>query len=140
MEKILEIEEGRSCNFKASALSPIQYNRLFKGRDFLRDIQAMAEKAEEMKEDESHVSMSGENYEQFARMAYLFAYQGMASTPVQTKEQKKFLKEYPDPWTWIDTFNTFSIYRLLPEIIELWYGGDIRLVKEKKTDHTPPEK
>ena len=48
MEKILEIEEGRSCNFKASALSPIQYNRLFKGRDFLRDMEAMAEKAQEM--------------------------------------------------------------------------------------------
>ena len=139
MEKILEIEEGRSCNFKASALSPIQYNRLFKGRDFLRDIEAMAEKAEEMK-DEDRVSMSGENYEQFARMAYLFAYQGLAPTPVQTKEQKKFLKDYPDPWTWIDTFNTFSIYQLLPEIIELWYGGDIRLVKSKKEVTAPQEK
>lgn len=140
MEKILEIEEGRSCNFKASALSPIQYNRLFKGRDFLRDMEAMSEKAQEMKEDEGRVSMSGENYEQFARMAYLFAYQGLAPTPTQTQEQKAFLKEYPNPWTWIDTFNTFSIYRLLPEIIELWYGGDVRLVKEKKEEPAPQEK
>lgn len=29
MQKIIEIEEGRSFNFKASAFSPIMYNKLF---------------------------------------------------------------------------------------------------------------
>lgn len=141
MEKVLEIEEGRSCIFKASAFSPIQYNRLFKGRDFLRDIEAMAGKSEEMEEGEDQkVSLSNENYEQFVRLAYLFAYQGLSETPAKSAEQKEFLKKYPDPWTWIDSFNTFSIYTLLPEIVRLWYGGDLRLVKAKKAVPAPPEK
>lgn len=140
MEKVLEIEEGRSCNFKASALSPIQYNRLFPGRDFIRDIEAMTEKAQEMEEDTSETSLSNENYEQFVRLAYLFAYQGLAPTPTKTKEQKEFQKKYPDPWHWIDSFNTFSIYQLLPEIMNLWYGGDIRMVEAKKEEPAPSEK
>lgn len=141
MEKVLEIEEGRSCNFKASAFSPIQYNRMFRGRDFLRDIEAMAEKSQEMTESEDgSASLSNENYEQFVRLAYLFAYQGQSPSPVKSEEQKEFLKKYPDPWAWIDSFNTFSIYQLLPEIMDLWYGGDIRMVKAKKTAPAPPEK
>jgi len=138
MEKVLQIEEGRSYNFKASALSPIQYNRIFKGRDFLRDIEEMAEKAQEMEENEE-TTLSVENYEQFVRLSYLFAYQGLAPTPTRTKEQEEFLEKYPDPWTWIDSFNTFSIYKMLPDIVEVWYGGDIRLVKPKKAEPAPPE-
>ena len=138
MEKELTIEAGKRCNFKASAFSPIQYNRLFKGRDFLRDIQAMAEKSQEM-QDGDRAAFTAENYEQFARMAYLFAYQGLSPTPSQTQQQKDFLAQYPDPWSWIDSFNTFSIYQLLPEIVALWYGSDIRLVKEKKAPPAPPE-
>lgn len=138
MEKMLQIEEGRSYNFKASALSPIQYNRIFKGRDFLRDIEEMAEKAQEMEENEE-TTLSVENYEQFVRLSYLFAYQGLAPTPTRTKEQEEFLEKYPDPWTWIDSFNTFSIYKMLPDIVEVWYGGDIRLVKPKKAEPAPPE-
>ena len=138
MEKVLQIEEGRSYNFKASALSPIQYNRIFKGRDFLRDIEEMAKKAQEMEENEE-TTLSVENYEQFVRLSYLFAYQGLAPTPTRTKEQEEFLEKYPDPWTWIDSFNTFSIYKMLPDIVEVWYGGDIRLVKPKKAEPAPPE-
>lgn len=141
MEKILEIEEGRSYNFKASALSPIQYNRLFRGRDFIRDIETMAEKRQEAEESETGTaSLSLENYEQFARLAYLFAWQGLAPTPTETQEQRDFREKYPDPWAWIDSFDTFSFYKLLPEIIDIWYGGDIRLVKAKKAEPTPPEK
>ena len=29
MQKIIEIEEGRSVNFKASAFSPVMYNKLY---------------------------------------------------------------------------------------------------------------
>ena len=41
MEKIIKVEEGRSLNFKASAFSPIMYNRLFPGRDYLKDMEAL---------------------------------------------------------------------------------------------------
>ena len=41
MQKVIEVEEGRSFNFKASAFSPIMYNKLFPGRDFLKDMEAL---------------------------------------------------------------------------------------------------
>lgn len=135
MEKIIEIEEGRSLNFKASAFSPILYNRLFPGRDYLKDMETLNEENEK---EEKTFGM--DDYELFARIAYLFAYQGLAPSPITTEEQKKFLKKYPTVWEWIDTFNTFSIYEILPEIMDLWYQNGKKVSKEKNQHPAPPEK
>ena len=51
MQKVIEVEEGRSVNFKASAFSPIAYNRLFPGKDFLRDMDKLHEKNKEMEKE-----------------------------------------------------------------------------------------
>ena len=135
MEKIIEIEEGRSLNFKASAFSPILYNRLFPGRDYLKDMETLKEENEK---EEKTFGM--DDYELFARIAYLFAYQGLAPSPITTEEQKKFLKKYPTVWEWIDTFNTFSIYEILPEIMDLWYQNGKKVSTEKNQHPAPPEK
>lgn len=136
MEKIIEIEEGRSLNFKASAFSPILYNRLFPGRDYLKDMETLNEENEK---EEKTFGM--DDYELFARIAYLFAYQGLAPSPITTEEQKKFLEKYPTVWEWIDTFNTFSIYEILPEIMDLWYQNGKKVSKEKtSTPHHPGNK
>ena len=138
MIKKIEVEEGRSVEFKASAFSPIQYNKLFQGKDFMRDMATMADKKQGMSDDE--LSLEAEDYEMFVRLAYLFAYQALSPTPRVSEEQKAFREAYPDPWTWIDTFNTFSIYTILPEIVDLWYGGDANLVKAKNPVPAPPGK
>ena len=135
MEKIIKIEEGRSLNFKASAFSPILYNRLFPGRDYLKDIETLNE---ENKKEEKSFNM--DDYELFARIAYLFAYQGLAPFPITTEEQKEFLKKYPTVWEWIDTFNTFSIYEILPEIMDLWYQNGKGVSTEKNQHPAPPGK
>ncbi|MDY2752698.1 MAG: hypothetical protein SOV22_03735 [Blautia obeum] len=135
MEKIIKIEEGRSLNFKASAFSPILYNRLFPGRDYLKDIETLNE---ENKKEEKSFNM--DDYELFARIAYLFAYQGLAPSPITTEEQKEFLKKYPTVWEWIDTFNTFSIYEILPEIMDLWYQNGKGVSTEKNQHPAPPGK
>lgn len=135
MQKIIEVEEGRSLNFKASAFSPIMYNRLFPGRDFLKDMDALKDA-----HDDEEESFNMADYEHFVRIAYTFAYQGMAPTPRQTPEQKEFLKEYPDAWDWIDSFGTFSIYNILPEIIDLWYQNEKQIAKPKNQVPAPPEK
>lgn len=135
MEKIIEIEKGRSLNFKASAYSPIMYNKLFPGRDFLRDIENLKEK-----NDEDDKSFTMEHYEHFVRVAYTFAYQGLAPTPRQTKEQEEFRKRYPDAWDWIDSFGTFSIYENLPEIVDLWYTNEKKISQSKNGVPAPPEK
>ncbi len=135
MQKIIEIEEGRSFNFKASAFSPIMYNKLFPGRDFLKDMECLKEK-----NDEEDDSFNMEHYEHFVRVAYTFAYQGLAPTPRKTKEQEAFREEYPDPWTWIDSFRTFSIYEILPEIIDLWYTNEKKVAESKNRAPAPPAK
>ena len=135
MQKIIEIEEGRSVNFKASAFSPIMYNRLFPGRDFLGDMDDL-KKSHDDKEDKFTMN----DYELFSRIAYLFAYQGLAPSPRQTKEQTEFLEKYPNVWDWIDTFNTFSIYEILPEIMDLWYKNEKTISKGKNPIPAPPEK
>lgn len=135
MEKIIKIEEGRSLNFKASAFSPIAYNRLFPGRDYLKDMEAL-----KCANDKEEKSFAMSDYEHFARISYLFAYQGLAPSPRQTQEQKEFLEEYPDAWDWIDSFNAFSIYEILPEIIDLWYNNEKQISKGKNGVPAPPAK
>lgn len=135
MQKVIEIEEGRSMNFKASAFSPIAYNRLFPGHDFLKDMNNLKE-AHDGEQD----SFTMEDYEHFVRIAYTFAYQGMAPTPRETQEQKDFLKQYPNAWDWIDSFSTFSIYEILPEIIDLWYKNERTVSKGKNGVPAPPGK
>lgn len=135
MQKIIEIEEGRSMNFKASAFSPIAYNRLFPGRDFLKDIGSLEEVS--TGDDES---LPMEVYEQFVRVAYTFAYQGLAPTPRETEEQRNFREKYPDPWEWIDSFGAFSIYEILPQVIELWYTNEKMASQGKNGVPAPPGK
>lgn len=135
MQKIIEIEEGRSFNFKASAFSPIMYNKLFPGRDFLKDMECLKEK-----NDEEDDSFNMEHYEHFVRVAYTFAYQGLAPTPRKTKEQEEFREKYPDAWDWIDSFRTFSIYEILPEIIDLWYTNEKKVAESKNQEPAPPGK
>ena len=135
MQKIIEIEEGRSVNFKASAFSPVMYNKLFPGRDFLGDMNDL-KKSHDDKEDKFTMN----DYELFSRIAYLFAYQGLAPSPRQTTEQIEFLEKYPGVWDWIDTFNTFSIYEILPEIMNLWYKNEKTISKGKNPVPAPPEK
>ena len=135
MQKIIEIEEGRSVNFKASAFSPVMYNKLFPGRDFLGDMDGL-KKSHDDKENKFTMN----DYELFSRIAYLFAYQGLAPSPRQTKEQTEFLEKYPNVWDWIDTFNTFSIYEILPGIMDLWYKNEKTISKGKNPIPAPPEK
>ena len=80
------------------------------------------------------------DYEHFARIAYLFAYQGLAPSPRTTPEQKAFLEKYPSTWDWIDSFNTFSIYEILPEIMELWYQNEKKVSDGKNPVPAPPVK
>lgn len=135
MQKRIEIEKGRSLIFKASAFSPIMYNRLFPGRDFLKDMESLRKTHVE---EEDSFKMS--DYEHFVRIAYLFAYQGLAPTPRTTQEQEDFVEQYPSAWDWIDSFDTFSIYEILPEIMDLWYKNEKQISKGKNGVPAPPGK
>lgn len=143
MIKTIEVEEGRLVSFKASAFSPIAYNMIYPNGDFIGDMKVLEETNRDMgKDDEGKKdkALPLPVYQYFIRIAYLFHYQALAPSPAQTDEQRKFLLEYPDPWSWIDTFDTFSIYTILPEIMELYLSNEIQKSQAKKAVPAPPVK
>ena len=157
LEKTIEVEKGRSVTFRASALSPLSYKLLFK-RDFFKDLEelseleAISDEAEEINNETEAVGdeaeeeekgqtlkLTTENYEMFMRIAFCMAYQGVEKG-LNTKKQREFLEQYPDMWTWLDSFETFSMFSILPEIITLWGLNAETQVKAKNAHPAPPER
>ena len=91
-------------------------------------------------EDGREPSFTTADYEMFVQLTYVFVYQGLSESPRVNDAQREFLEQYPDPWTWIDSFDSFSIYEILPEITELWIGNEKVASKAKNRNPAPPEK
>lgn len=108
--------DGKEVKFKASAAIPRIYRIRF-GRDIYKDL-AHLEKAVS-KQDPENSSLDSLSLEVFENVAYIMARYADSSIPESVEE-------------WLDEFNTFSIYEVLPEIIELWQinvKGDIQAKK-----------
>lgn len=114
--KNLEID-GKQVPFKASAAIPRIYRIKF-GRDIYKDLSAL-EKAVGKDKDESS-SLDLFSLEMFENIAYVMAKHADPGIPDTPEE-------------WLDEFNTFSIYQILPQLIELW-GLNVKTdVEAKKT-------
>ena len=105
MSMVQQIEiDGKQVAFKASAAIPRIYRIKFQ-RDIYKDLAAL-EKAIS-KEDETVSNLDMFSLEMFENIAYVMA--------------KHADPDIPDtPEEWLDAFNTFSIYQVLPKIIQLW--------------------
>lgn len=103
VEKIINID-GKDVKFKASAAIPRIY-RLKYGRDIFKDLVSLKDNIDENDENLSNLDIK--SLEIFENIAYIMA-----------KHADKNLDEDID--TWLENFNTFSIYQVLPKIIELW--------------------
>jgi hypothetical protein len=103
MTKVIEID-GKKVPFKASAAIPRIY-RVKYGRDIFKDLMKLEKAMNENKEEDSSLDLF--SLETFENIAYLMAKHADASLPDTTEE-------------WLDEFSVFSIYQVLPEIIELW--------------------
>lgn len=105
MALIKEIEiDGRMVPFKASAAVPRMYRIKF-SRDIIRDLKGL-EKAVD-KSSESGEDLDTFSLEMFENVAFIMAKHADPSIPGTPEE-------------WLEEFNTFSIYEILPELIELW--------------------
>ena len=102
--------------FRSSASVPRLYRIKFK-RDIFRDL-AKLEKAYSRKTDEGD-EMQIEDLEIFENVAYIMALHADPSIPPTIDE-------------WLDQFEMFSIYEVLPEILELWGTNMITDVESKK--------
>ena len=101
--KKIEID-GKEVAFRASAAIPRIYRIKFH-RDIYKDLRSLEKAVGKNSEDESGLDMF--SLEMFENIAYIMAKHADAAIPDTPEE-------------WLDGFNTFSIYQVLPEIIELW--------------------
>lgn len=138
MEKIIKID-GKEVGFKATALTPRLY-RYRMGRDIVRDMnqlktamekavkaknlkapgkEATEQERDAYKKEVEDAQLSVMDLEIFENAAFVMA--------------RQFDKTIPEtPEDWLEGFETFSIYEILPEILKLWGLNQKTTSKPKK--------
>lgn len=114
MTRKLLIDE-KEVAFKASAAIPRIYRLKF-GRDIYRDLAALEKNVGENEEGKSNLDLV--SLEMFENIAYIMAKHADPTIPDTPEE-------------WLDEFNTFSIYQILPQLIDLW-GLNVKTDAESK--------
>ena len=112
--------DGIDVPFKASAAVPRLYRLKFR-RDIYQDFAALQKSVGENTEESSALDI--ESLEVFENIAYIMA-------------------KPASPDEWLEQFNTFSIYEILPQLIDLWGLNVETQVQSKKniarlTDRCP---
>ena len=113
--KKIEID-GKEVLFRASAAIPRLYRIKFR-RDIYKDLAALEKAVDTSTEDGSMLDTF--SLELFENIAYMMARHADPNIPDTPEE-------------WLEDFNTFSIYQVLPQIIELWGLNIESEVKSKK--------
>lgn len=106
MEKTIRIDD-KDVKFKSTAATPRIY-RQNTGRDLFVDIQTLQAASDE-----------NINSTIFEDLAYTMAKQADPTLPDTALE-------------WLDSFGMFSIYMILPEIIELWQLSSLSTADVRK--------
>ena len=114
VRKTIEID-GKEVAFKASAAIPRIYRLKFQ-RDIYKDISMLEKSLGDNSEEESNLDLF--SLEMFENIAFIMAKHADPSIPDEVED-------------WLDEFNTFSIYQVLPQLIELW-GMNIKTDAEAK--------
>lgn len=127
---------GVECNFKTSAAVPRMYRLKFK-RDIFNDlnsidrqVKAQKKKMEEEKQIalEKGLEFDASEYEStlpvqtltiFENIAFIMHKHGDPSQPQEIDD-------------WLDQFETFDIYEIFPEIIEMWNDENKQMSEPKK--------
>ena len=109
--------DGKDVAFKASAAIPRLYRIKFR-RDIFKDLKKLSKAVEKNEETESEIAI--DDLEMFENIAYIMA---------QHADPKNVSSNVIE---WLDNFNTFSIYQVLPELIELWNLNTATEIESKK--------
>ena len=107
---------GNKISFRSSATIPRLYRAKFK-RDIFKDLSKL-EKSYAGNQTEG-AEFQIEDLEIFENVAYIMAYHADNSIPATIEE-------------WLDQFDMFSIYEVLPQILELWGDNITTDVQAKK--------
>lgn len=112
IKKEIEID-GKLVPFKASAAVPRLYRSRF-GRDIFKDMIRLGTTGDGGTTDDRL-----EVLELFENVSYIMAKHADPGVPDTPEE-------------WLDQFNTFSIYEVLPQLLDLWHINISTDVNSKK--------
>lgn len=107
----------KEVRFRSSATIPRLYRIKFK-RDIFKDFAKLETSYKKNGGGDEGSSLEIEDLEIFENVAYIMAYHADHSIPGTIEE-------------WLDQFEMFSIYEVLPEILELW-GTNLQAEVESK--------
>ena len=106
---------GKKVPFRSSATIPRLYRAKFK-RDIFKDLSKLEKSYKGKTENGEELQI--EDLEIFENVAYVMAYHADNTIPSSIDE-------------WLDQFDMFSIYEVLPQILELWGQNMITDVQAK---------
>ena len=115
LEKTVTIGD-KEVRFRSSATIPRLYRIKFK-RDIFKDLSKLEASYSKKRNEDGYFAI--EDLEIFENVAYIMAYHADHSIPDNIDD-------------WLDQFEMFSIYEILPEILELWGSNLVTDVASKK--------
>lgn len=115
MEKVIKVND-KEVKFKASGATVRNYRQLFQ-RDLLMDV-------EQLNNEYKKKNLTAVSLEVFENLAYTMARQADDSIP-DTAD------------AWLDQFDMFSVYEILPQIVDLWNISTESKVEAKKKGAQP---
>ena len=104
MDKVVIID-GKDVKFRATARTQRLYRAII-GRDMISDMNRLQKAFDPEKAEESNLDVL--NLQIFEDTAYIMARHANPDMAEKSADE------------WLDTFNMFSIYEVLPHILELW--------------------
>lgn len=116
MDKTIRIGE-REVKFRATARTPRLYRALI-GRDMISDLNKLQKKFSKVKEGEETLDVM--DLQIFEDTSYIMARHADPEIEQKTADD------------WLDTFDMFSIYEVLPQVLELWAINTAQTSTSKK--------
>ncbi len=129
MDRVVTLSDGSTLGLRATALTPRLY-RFKMGRDMIVDLNQL-KKAYEKAEKARTEAMTAEELEEAQlTVTDLTIFENVAF--IMARQYDKSLPETPEEW--LDSMDTvFTVYELMPHILELWQAG-------QKTTSIPKKK
>ena len=124
MQEKTVLVSGKEVRFRSSAAVPRLYRIKFK-RDIFKDLSKLEASYKGKADDGEELQI--EDLEIFENVAYIMAWHADPSIPGTIEE-------------WLDEFEMFSIYQVLPEILELWGANLVTDIESKKNGIPAPGK
>lgn len=119
MNKTIRID-GKDVEFRATARTPRLYRHIIK-RDMIADMNKLARKYKDINDAEvKGISFSAEDLQIFEDAAYVMAWHANPGIEQKTPDE------------WLDTFDMFSIYEILPQLLVLWGENQMTTSNPKK--------